>query len=634
VRGRIGTKPAPAATGNGLRDEHSGEPLASSLSTKPKRRQAVRGNPSAANKKIKRKRPSAASAKASSKGSHGSRQRSKDAAGSKACLEITIFTKSGGPLTKGISLSADGSIKSDGSACRMARGDARRVPVANAKQLAALIERTRSNQAIGLGTLRPDLRDEVDVVTKAKLANGVARPDLIARTGTNIIFRKGEPAFALLDFDTKGMPPSVAAVLKRLGGFLDAMKSVLPALAGVATVTRRSTSAGLFRSDTGIQLPGSDGLHVYPLVQDGADIPRFLRVLHEYCWLAGLGWMRIGRAGQMLERSLIDHTVGRPERLVFEGRPVLEVPLEQDRELRRPVVVNGDALNTATACPSLSYVDTAKLDELRAREKQRLRPEAVKVRAAYIEEQASRIAERTGVSMDFARRTVVRQCDGVLHPNAELIFDDDEFNGCTVVDILDDPERFEGATLADPVEGVEYGRCKAVVMRGSDGTPFIHSYAHGRTFYELKLDFSAVRSKLEKAEKDAIVKTLTELAAAADLDPQEREELCNLAAERSGTGKRTVPAMLKTAERKYAEQRAEQERERRFAERADPRPLIRVPAVDAPWAPEMRTLDDVLGASTARKPPTRDIDGVITRTRKLPVPNMHAFTDANATKEE
>jgi hypothetical protein len=92
--------------------------------------------------------------------------------------------------------------------------------------------------------------------------------------------------------------------------------------------------------------------------------------------------------------------------------------------------------------------------------------------------------------------------------------------------------------------------------------------------------------------------------------------------------------MLKTAEREYAEQRAEQERERRFAERADPRPLIRVPAVDAPWAPEMRTLDDVLGASTARKPPTRDIDGVITRTRKLPVPNMHAFTDANATKEE
>jgi hypothetical protein len=40
--------------GNGFRDEHSGEPLDRSLITKPKRRQADRGNPTAANKKRKR----------------------------------------------------------------------------------------------------------------------------------------------------------------------------------------------------------------------------------------------------------------------------------------------------------------------------------------------------------------------------------------------------------------------------------------------------------------------------------------------------------------------------------------------------------------------------------------------------
>jgi hypothetical protein len=321
VRKYIGTKPAPAVTGNGFRGEHSAEALDPSLSTKPKRRQADRGNPSAANKKIKRKRPSAASAKTPSKGSHVCYQKAKGATGCKARLEITVFTKSGGLLTKRISLSGDDSIKSDSSDCRMARGDARRVRVANAKELATIIERIRSNQAIGLGTLRPDLPDEVEVVTKAKLANSVARTALIARTGDNIIFRKDEPAFALLDFDTKGMPPGIAAEPKRRGGFLDAMKSVLPALGGVATVTRRSTSAGLSRSDTGKELPGSDGLHVYLLVQDGADIPRLLKVLHERCWLAGLGWVRIGRAGQLLERSLIDHTAGRPERLVFEGSP-------------------------------------------------------------------------------------------------------------------------------------------------------------------------------------------------------------------------------------------------------------------------------------------------------------------------
>ena len=40
-------------------------------------------------------------------------------------------------------------------------------------------------------------------------------------------------------------------------------------------------------------------------------------------------------------------------------------------------------------------------------------------------------------------------------------------------------------TLADPLEGVEYGRGKAKIMRRADGTVWIHSFAHGRTDYEL-----------------------------------------------------------------------------------------------------------------------------------------------------
>ena len=62
---------------------------------------------------------------------------------------------------------------------------------------------------------------------------------------------------------------------------------MLPALSDVARVTRRSTSAGLSRSDTGEALPGSDGVHVYVEEKDGADSERFLKALHERCWLAG-----------------------------------------------------------------------------------------------------------------------------------------------------------------------------------------------------------------------------------------------------------------------------------------------------------------------------------------------------------
>ena len=84
------------------------------------------------------------------------------------------------------------------------------------------------------------------------------RPNIIARTGSNIVYHG--PAYALLDHDDKGMPPAVAAELKRHSGLWPALLTVLPALKDIARVARLSTSAGLSRSDTGEQIPGSNGL--------------------------------------------------------------------------------------------------------------------------------------------------------------------------------------------------------------------------------------------------------------------------------------------------------------------------------------------------------------------------------------
>jgi hypothetical protein len=89
-------------------------------------------------------------------------------------IELTRLTKDGGPLTKLISLSPDGTLVKDSSACVMARGTAERLRVAGVDALGALIEDLAPSQAIALGTLRADLPDKVDVVTKNKLVNGVA----------------------------------------------------------------------------------------------------------------------------------------------------------------------------------------------------------------------------------------------------------------------------------------------------------------------------------------------------------------------------------------------------------------------------------------------------------------------------
>src|SRR5262245_66564004 len=119
-------------------------------------------------------------------------------------IELTRLTKDGGPLTKKIFVSPDGTLVKDSSACVMAHGTAERVRVAGVDALSALIEGLTPSQAIALGTLRADLPDKVEVATKKRLANGVARPGAIAPAGSNKIYHR--PTRAPLDHLSQGVP--------------------------------------------------------------------------------------------------------------------------------------------------------------------------------------------------------------------------------------------------------------------------------------------------------------------------------------------------------------------------------------------------------------------------------------------
>jgi hypothetical protein len=241
------------------------------------------------------------------------------------------------------------------------------------------------------------------------------------------------------------------------------------------------------------------------------------------------------------------------------------------------------------------------------------------------------------MSEKAARQVIVRQCEGVLRPDIVLPFDDPELAGRTVGDVLANPEFYEGETLADPLEGVAYGRGVAKVMRRADGTPWIHSFAHGRTVYELRHDAASVRRAMETA-KDDVVATFARLAAGADIDAVERAELRQLAKTLSGIPLSAIDDALKSAQQQQAAQNAKAARARQAARRQDPRPQIRSPFPDEPWLPQMDVLNEVIGAVVADMPPARvvadmpparDIDDDATQMHKLPISGTHAFTDAN-----
>jgi hypothetical protein len=331
-----------------------------------------------------------------------------------AIAEIVLLSNAGGPLTKQIKLDEHGSLQIDSSACVMSRGSAHRTPISCINDLAALIGGLQSNQALALGALRHGLPQQVLIATRRAIA-GAARPDIISRTADNLTFRPGH-GFALLDFDTKGMPPAVAEQIAQAGGFWPVLGRLFRRWATQHASNALRRAPGSTETDTGAPVPGSNGVHIYVATQDVRDSVRFLNTLHDRCWLAGLGWMLVGRGGQLLERSIIDRSVGTPERLIFEGAPILVEPLAQSVEARRPEVCDGDCLNTVATCTPLSAVDKAKLADLRNRAKHALAGAAAKAREEFIGSQAEDLAKRTGMSARAATEVIRKQCGGVLLP--------------------------------------------------------------------------------------------------------------------------------------------------------------------------------------------------------------------------
>ena len=261
----------------------------------------------------------------------------------------------------------------------------------------------------------------------------------ITRSRKFIDYPQRGPAYALIDFDTKGMPANIATNIEAAGGMWNALLTVAPGLQRATRVSRASTSSGLFRTDTGEQFGGSGGSHHYILVKDAGDIERFLRDLHDRCWQNGLGWHVIGRAGQLLDRSLVDRMVAYGERLCFEGAPIIEPPLAQDAAKRTPEVFEGEAIDTGLIVPRLTEYERHRVDEAKAVSAEALGKSAAELRGRHDRALAEKTSAKSGMPLVAAMRLVAARHRGVLLPCVELDFD--HLGIVSVSAVLADPDR-------------------------------------------------------------------------------------------------------------------------------------------------------------------------------------------------
>jgi hypothetical protein len=547
-----------------------------------------------------------------------------------APAEITVFKKSDGILSKTITAAMDGSPVSDGSACRMSSGKAKRLPLSDGAQtLADLIENMAPDEALSLGRLVSSVGESAPVTTVSHLKS--APVGAIARSRDFLEFMAGAQAYMLLDVDRKGMPQAVADRINAAGGVVPLLTELFPELMKAARVERPSTSAGISNSATGQAFAGSGGTHIYLLVEDGDDIPRALAALSERLWLNGCGWLNIGSAGQVLVRSIVDASVGSPERLVFEGAPTVEPPLTQDLQARRPTVTLGLAVDTRRAIPSLSEAEQGLLKQIRGAERRRIAAEVIAIRAAADLKLSREIADREGIPIEVARRHVAARHDGILMPAMILVMDDDALGNVTVADVLKNPEAFIGETLADPLEGPAYGRCKAMILRDreTDGV-FIKSFAHGGACYRLCYDRCLLEAVLHEADRANAIDIFIAKDVQSHIGPDDEAALIRLVAKLSRLGRSPVRQRLKQErDRRNREKRAKMEAKRP----SSTRPVYLAPASDAELTPTMQLLDDVLGRTVAAKTPMRGLSGRLVEIRRLTPLGLHTLTSKGADAE-
>jgi hypothetical protein len=547
-------------------------------------------------------------------------------------FDVVVFTKpeEHGIATKRIKL-VNGEVVSDASECRMWDGVAR-VERHDLQSFATLINGLSSQEFIAHGSIKAEFKPRpgvsVRVVSKAIYDTLVDRAGVISRTREYFEFPAAVGPM-LLDIDFKGMPS--AARLQ--GSPWDILVSLFPALDNAARVVRSSTSSGLYDAKTGKSFERSGGTHIYLIVADASDIPRVTKVIFDTLWAHDFGWSLISAGGAVLTRALIDASVDLPEHPVFEGAPAVMTPLAQDKS-RKATAIDGEILDTRAVFPDVTPEIQQRAERSRAEWRARLKPEAEKVQKAKTKERVEKAVRKAKANNQpppdreqLRREFMLAYCEkSLLLPHFELEFDNPAIGVVTVAEVLSDRERFIGQTLADPLEGLAYGACKALVMEDRfGGGLFIHSFAHGGQGYRLVLNETMIRAMIEAAKPEDAVNVFLEAMDEAALFPGGEEALAASCAKRAGAPMTGARVLRLLKERRNAQQEAK--RQAKLAK--DGRIVLKAPPRDGEVRKPALEIDAALAGLDSLHAPVRNLNGKLAEIVKVPTPGLHLLTAAD-----
>jgi putative DNA primase/helicase len=414
-----------------------------------------------------------------------------------------------GRLTKSFRVAADGTIE-EGKRATTGNGRLVRVRLKQHWQLRSLmtmLERLKPTQSVMCGSL-PGPAPMRRMVLKARWDRlPEAERDIEGEgplwRGKCVRYLAGQPALVLLDHDVKDWPAEVQRKVADAGGLAAVLAKCDPQWVKAGCLERPSVSTGIRHRRSGVTTPGG-GLHRYAIATDGADVPRYARVLFERMLLLGFGYATVSKRGKIDIRTPIDRAAsGIPFWLGFEADAILETDqLEHVPGARACRLRDGPPIDTSKLA-DLTPDEALEVAALRAQLKAEKQDEANAIR---LEHAAARIAKlrADGLTQAEAERRVLAEAEaGRLSLDETYCFDDGR--QATGRQILANAEAFVGATSGDPLEP-DYGggRNKALWYRPAGAAGLgVHSQAHGGQRFHLALDAEdvvALASGLEGTE--------------------------------------------------------------------------------------------------------------------------------------
>ncbi len=386
-------------------------------------------------------------------------------------ISFTILSSSNGALTKRFTVDEQGNLAKK-TAAKLIHGTAQRHTVDSPAEFALFLDTLEAHQALAFGITE---RTEAPIVTQEELAKA---PGAIARDRQHFRFTQA-PSVWFLDYDydrsIASDPPLSPSEVR------DKLIEACPSLAEAPMVAVPSASSYIYRNEE--QLLGPGGVHLYVFVQNGADIPRAATGLYEHLWRTGTGRFIVGKAGQLLDRCLLDRSVTQPERLSFDAGAVCTPPLAQRRPA--PQLWNADApLFDSRLIAEPTAEEQEMIRQKRADARESVAPERKQVRDVYVTERTQALVAQ-GVDSDTAQRTAEFAADQQMLL-ADFRLQRPDGKEVSVAEVLANPSKYHAARFRDPLEPEYRGDHRiAFANLFSGGRPFIYSHAHGGRRFEL-----------------------------------------------------------------------------------------------------------------------------------------------------